>query len=122
MKKNGFTLIELLAVFLVLGVILAIAVPKISNVRDDSLKRSFMISVENIMKEIKNQNQDLLASLNESTGKVSPDLKLSGELPNNGTMEINSNGKIKVNVSNDKYCAFKEYNESDITVKDIDAC
>lgn len=38
MKKNGFTLIELLAVFLVLGVILAIAVPKISNVRDDSLK------------------------------------------------------------------------------------
>ena len=67
MKKNGFTLIELLAVFLVLGVILAIAVPKISNVRDDSLKRSFMISVENIMKEIKNQNQDLLASLNEST-------------------------------------------------------
>ena len=49
--------LELLAVFLVLGVILAIAVPKISNVRDDSLKRSFMISVENIMKEIKNQNQ-----------------------------------------------------------------
>ena len=129
MKKNGFTLIELLEVFLVLGVILAIAVPKISNVRDDSLKRSFMISVENIMKEIKNQNQDLLASLNESTvtytftnGKVSPDLKLSGELPNSGTMEINSNGKIKVNVSNDKYCAVKEYNESDITVKDIDAC
>ena len=49
-------------------------------------------------------------------------MKLSGELPNSGTMEINSNGKIKVNVSNDKYCAVKEYNESDITVKDIDAC
>lgn len=43
MKKNkGFTLIELLAVIVILGVLLAIAIPKVSQYINSSRKKSFV--------------------------------------------------------------------------------
>lgn len=41
MKKKGFTLVELLAVIVILALILAIAVPTISSLIEESRKNSF---------------------------------------------------------------------------------
>jgi type IV pilus assembly protein PilA len=41
MKRKGFTLIELLAVIVILAIILAIAVPSISNMISASSKSAF---------------------------------------------------------------------------------
>lgn len=38
MKKNGFTLVELIAVIAILALLITIAVPVITNSRDDTLK------------------------------------------------------------------------------------
>ena len=46
--KNGFTLVELLAVIAVLGLILIIAVPKITKTMDDSKRRTLELSVKSI--------------------------------------------------------------------------
>lgn len=57
MKKNkkGFTLVELLAVIVILGVLLMIAVPAISNVIEKSRKSSFINSVKLVIDGVKNQ-------------------------------------------------------------------
>ena len=41
MKKDGFTLIELLAVIVILGIVVAIAIPGINSVINNSRKKSF---------------------------------------------------------------------------------
>jgi prepilin-type N-terminal cleavage/methylation domain-containing protein len=50
MKKNAFTLVELIAVIVILGVILAIAVPSITGVINKSTKASFESDAKLILK------------------------------------------------------------------------
>ena len=47
-KKNGFTLVELLAVIAVLGLVLIIAVPKITNTMENSKKKTLMLTAKSI--------------------------------------------------------------------------
>lgn len=56
MKKNGFTLIEIIAVVIILGVLMILAVPAVSNLISDSRgstyitdANSFVLSAKNIM-------------------------------------------------------------------------
>jgi type IV pilus assembly protein PilA len=55
MKKNAFTLIELLAVIVILAIILAIAVPSISDIIENSTKESFGIDAKMVLKAINNK-------------------------------------------------------------------
>ncbi|HHT38406.1 MAG TPA: prepilin-type N-terminal cleavage/methylation domain-containing protein, partial [Mollicutes bacterium] len=48
--KKGFTLVELLAVIVILAIILAIAVPGISNMIDNSKRSSFESSAKLVLK------------------------------------------------------------------------
>ena len=41
MKKQGFTLIELLAVIVIVGIILAIAIPSIANIIEKSAENAW---------------------------------------------------------------------------------
>ena len=54
-NKKGFTLIELLAVIVVLGIILAIAIPSITGIIEESKKNSFIKSAEMIASEFAKQ-------------------------------------------------------------------
>ena len=47
-KKNGFTLVELLAVIAVLGLILIIAVPKITGTLENSKKKTLELTAKSI--------------------------------------------------------------------------
>ncbi len=46
MKKNGFTMVELLAVIVILGVLLSIAVPAVSNYIVNSKKESYVVVMD----------------------------------------------------------------------------
>ena len=48
-KQNGFTLVELLAVIVILAIILAIAVPSISGIINNSKKSAFEADVKMII-------------------------------------------------------------------------
>ncbi len=128
MNKKGFTLIELLAVIIVLAVILVIAVPKILNVIDDSRKSAYKSTNQMIVSAVKRSNQigsldptfEMARTYSFEDGLVSPELELSGELPTSGSVEVNSEGEIRLRLLNDRYYALKRYEESEVTIFDAD--
>ncbi|HHT38306.1 MAG TPA: prepilin-type N-terminal cleavage/methylation domain-containing protein [Mollicutes bacterium] len=71
-NKKGFTLVELLAVIVILAIILAIAVPGISNMIDNSKKSAFEADAKMIITGLEYQN--LEASLGQATAVTIKDL------------------------------------------------
>ena len=122
-KKEGFTLIELLAVIVILAVIALIATPLIMNVINDARKNSFKDSVYGITKavELRVMEQDIeeLAGTYKVniTGENS-DINYSGERPTMGIAVIDENGRIKVYMCNDSYCATNT-DESDNRIEEV---
>ncbi len=55
-NRKGFTLIEILATIVILGILLIIAVPSASNIIKNSKKKTFFVSVSNIVNAIKPEN------------------------------------------------------------------
>ena len=60
--KKGFTLVELLAVIVILAIILAIAVPTISSLIENSKKSMFQNSAKMILKSMKNDYDGKIAT------------------------------------------------------------
>lgn len=54
-RRNGFTLVELLAVIVILAIILAISMPTIRGLIDNSMKSSFQSNAKLIYKAIENK-------------------------------------------------------------------
>ncbi len=50
MKKKGFTLIELLAVIIILGILMLIAIPSVTNYINNSRKETYVDTVKEILK------------------------------------------------------------------------
>lgn len=55
-EEKGFTLIELLAVIVIIAIVLAIAIPRISNYEKDRKKDLFFSVAKNILREIEYEN------------------------------------------------------------------
>jgi prepilin-type N-terminal cleavage/methylation domain-containing protein len=86
MSKRGFTLIELLAVIVILGIILAIAIPSITGIIDRTTKDAFLGDTRMLLKAIdykkmENENYDPTTL---TIQKISDDLALA----NNNYSEI----------------------------------
>lgn len=62
-NKKGFTLVELLAVIVILGVLLLIAVPAVSNIIDSSKKKSFESAAKLMI-----ENVETVALMEKTTG------------------------------------------------------
>ena len=129
MNKKGFTLIELLAVIVVLALILLIAVPRTLNVIESSEKETFRITGENLVraakeKALKGLNSDEKKTYTITDGEFIGDkLPISGKLPNNGVINITSNGEVSIAISNDKWCATKTSDSDEVIVfKDVEEC
>ena len=50
MKRNGFTLIELLAVIIILGILMLIAIPSVTNYINNSRKSTYVSTIDSIIK------------------------------------------------------------------------
>ena len=127
MKKKGFTLMELLAVIVILAVLALITIPIVSNLIKNSKKEAFRISVGQVSDNIFfHYTKDwLIEGMDEDkvfdfeTHQNLDLLTVSGSLPTSGSMSINPQGKISINVSNGVYCAVKGEDQDKIQVGDV---
>ena len=55
-NKTGFTLVELLAVIVILGVLLLIAVPAVTNIIDNTKKKAFITDCKAYLQAAKYNN------------------------------------------------------------------
>jgi type IV pilus assembly protein PilA len=112
-NKNGFTLIELLAVIVILAVILAIAVPGISGIIDNTKKSAFESDIKMIIVGI--EYQALEASYDDTktapaVGDITASIDDYGANPANYTsVSITALSPITINatsVANGKFGAW----------------
>ncbi len=113
-KNRAFTLIELLAVIVILAVILTIAIPRVLNVIEESDKESFRLTGESLIRGAKDR---LVYDMEETVeGKtytiedgafVGDSIPITGELPENGVINVTREGLTSIAISNDKWCAKK---------------
>ena len=122
MKSKGFTLIELLAVMVILAIITLIAVPVVATIINNAKKNAFKDSIYGIIKASElyytNNSSDDDAVEKEIVLEFPNDtelLEVKGTIPD-GIMGIKSSGEIAVGFMNKRFCATKEYNETEITV------
>lgn len=126
MKNKAFTLIELLAVIVVLAVILAISVPRVLNVIEESNKESFRLTGENIVKSANNKviRDSFYPPHNRTytiTGGafIGEELPMTGDLPDSGTILVNQNGGVAIAIYNGKYCAMKNFEQTKVEIFQI---
>ena len=124
MKNNkGFTLVETIAVIIILGVVLSIAVPSITNVVKSTNKNRMISDAETFISEVKeyvesdtigntpNDNKYKLVNIKSKLSK-SP---YGGNYNMESSFVIINNNSYTVCLTDDKYKATTE--EGSITVK-----
>ena len=119
MNKRGFTLVELLAVIVILGILLVIAIPKISDIISVSKEGTFKTDINSIIKLVKIHYQENYGGSLNSSNKIyniennkimlnNVDLKLSSKT---GTLT----GTV---IHNSDYCGLKNFN-SELSVHSL---
>ncbi len=118
-NKKGFTLIELLGVIIILSVIVMITVPIVQDKITESRKNAFLASVNGYVRASRMKNtEEGTTKFTIANEKITPEIEYKGEVQGKGVIEYNSLGKAKVNVWNGTYCAIKDYEDSDVHLKD----
>lgn len=82
--KNGFTMIELVFVIVVLGILAAVAIPRLAATRDDAMIASGRANVLAIRSGILSERQSRM---------FRGDSSYAGELDNNTTVALNTMGE-----------------------------
>ncbi len=124
MKKQGFTLVELLAVIVILAVIAVITVPLIGDIIEKSKKGSLEDSAYGLVEaaglyyttgNIIEGAQEPITFDFEGGKQISEHkLEYKGKVEE-GKVILNTNGKVVLCISDGKYYAYKNQEESKIT-------
>lgn len=136
MKKNvvklfnkGFTLIELLAIIVILALILMITIPKVLSMIETTDKESFKIVGENLMKATKQKVIDEMGDYGdglrfkiEDGVFIGESIPMTGKLPKDAAINVTSEGKIILTMSNEKWCAKNSIDDSTIVVTKDPEC
>ena len=122
MNKKGFTLIELLAVIIILAIIALITVPAIINIIDNSKKKALVNTAYGMIKAAELYHAENLLKGNTTnktfTGPNYTDLNFKGEKVENGEVKVNNTGQVSIWLYKDKYCVYKDINESEVKEQD----
>ena len=126
-KKNAFTLIELLAVILILGIIALIAIPTVTNIIKESKRGAFKSSVQNLIGAVETECQleqmeggELTTTYTFTNGTVDNELNIKGDLPESGTITVDSSCNVTLSVNNGDFCATKAVDSDSVLVGDIE--
>ena len=123
MKKNAFTLIEILAVITLIGIIVMLIIPKVSETLKDARINTNEVSVNalsrtatNYYLEQKSQNNDFQGCTYDFTNNTNTCtyLEFRGTKPESGKLTIKKNGRVALAVQFDKYCFLKGYETDEI--------
>ena len=122
-KEKGFTLIELLAVIVILAVIALIATPIILNIIEKARKSAFKDSAYGIKATVESKAMENVIEGTEIENTYQfpfEELKFSGSRPAGGTIAVDKDGKVSMAIHNNKWCAVKEKEETEIRVIDYE--
>ena len=111
-SKKGFTLVELLGVIIILAVILLIAVPKITNIIDESKKEAYKSSVQGYINSILSEQfyNNNLVTYQVTNGISSPKVEIRGDMSEwNGIVQIDGGNSFKIVMASGEYCATSEF-------------
>ena len=121
-NKKAFTLVELLAIIVILGIVLAVAIPRIVNSIKNTQKKSLLATTEALVRKVKQKSvlEDMSNEVYTITNNVfvGNSLNITGELPNSGKISIDDQNRISIAVTDGKFCALKTYEDEDITVNE----
>ncbi len=125
MTKKAFTLIELLAVVIILSIVSIIVVPIVLNIIDDASKSANESQIELLLdganqlyaqSYFNDETKDLINDLN-----IYNNIPFTGELPENGILKIRENGEIYLSVYLDGVCYIKDYDKTDVSIKEVNS-
>ena len=98
-KKKGFTLVELLAVIVILAVILVIAVPRISEVINNSKKASFEATAKTIASQAEKKYMENEVLGNTGSFECSDVVKINSSDYASCTITFDTNGNATVTLN-----------------------
>ena len=128
-KNKGFTLIELLTVIVVLAIIALITVPIVNGITRRAGKSAFRQSAVGILNTIKlDRASSGYTSLLENDMYIIKDQKIYfeeepigtkhiGEITGVGDAYVDREGNQAIGYTNNKWCAYKTYNDTKVKVK-----
>ena len=100
MNNKAFTLVELLAVIVILAIILAVAIPRISNIIESAEKSSFVSSTKLLIRAVQTKlledNNFDITTINKSNMKTL--LNIPDDNYESISIKYDSNGKIYINL------------------------
>lgn len=116
MNKKGFTLMELLAVLVILGIILGITLPKVTQTLERANQDTLKENADALLSVVKKTYLDYAGSelyfdvensILMVDGVSQGELDYNGTLPKKGWVKIGRNGVPCMAVSDGTYCAYK---------------
>ena len=123
MNKKGFTLVELLGVIVLLAIILAIAVPTISNIIKESRRETFKKSVYSYVRaaSLDKYFDEDLALYSVTDGESQPAVEIKGNIRKwDGVAKIYDSDLFEIIMTDGEFCATSGFESKNITITDGD--